>query len=548
MTKRRNNLRIIFLGGVGEMGKNMTLFEYGDDIIVVDAGMSFPNEQMPGIDYVIPDYNYLVQHKEKLRGIFITHGHEDHIGALPFVLRDTNHTSVYGSKLTLALLNHKLEESRIGGQKLVSVDDLDVISAGCFKVEFIRVNHSIAGAFALSISTPVGIIFFTSDFKIDHTPIDNNPINLTRIAEIGKRGVRLLMMDSTNIERDGYSMSERTVYKNLDAIFAENEGKRIIVATFASNIHRVQQVINCALKYGRKISFSGRSMIKIAEIAYNLRQLKYPKEEVVDISNIDSVAYDRLCIISTGTQGEPMSALTRMSQNEFKKVVISDIDTVILSASAIPGNEKLIYNVINNLYKMGADVIYKSLDEVHVSGHACKEELKMMFLLLKPRFFIPIHGEYRHLKQHIKLAEKMGVDRANSIIPQLGNVVEVSRKDIKRGDSIPAGSILVDGSSVSDDSEAILRDRRHLAADGFIITIISKLSLDINPPIIIARGINIPDKLNEELKNNIETVCKDCLDEHDTQSLKQILRKLVAKAIFKELKKRPMVIPIIIEN
>lgn len=548
MAKQKNNLRIIFLGGVGEMGKNMTLFEYGEDLIVVDAGMTFPNEQMPGIDYVIPDYNYLLQNEDKLKAIFITHGHEDHIGALPFVLRDFD-VPLYGSKLALALLNHKLQENKLVDKKLVDVEDSQIITVGCFKVEFIRVNHSIAGAFALSINTPQGTVFFTSDFKIDHTPIDNNPINLTRIAEIGKKGVKLLMMDSTNVERDGYSMSEKTVYRSMDNIFADNIGKRIIVATFASNIHRVQQVINCALKYNRKIAFSGRSMIKIAEIAYNLKQLKYPKDKIVDITKIDSVPYDRLCIISTGTQGEPMSALTRMSQNEFKKVVISEIDTVILSASAIPGNEKLIYNVINNLYKMGADVIYQSLDEVHVSGHACKEELKLMFLLLKPTFFIPVHGEYRHLKQHIKLAEKMGVDKANSIIPQLGNVVEIGRKGMRRAENISAGSILVDGSSVADDSEAILRDRRHLAADGFVVAIVSKLSLDINPPIIIARGVNLTERLCEDLKESIiHEVCKDCRDDYDIQGLKQVLRKLIAKAIVKELKKKPMVIPIIIES
>ncbi|MFW5780439.1 MAG: ribonuclease J, partial [Bacillota bacterium] len=402
MAKKQNKLKVIFLGGVGEIGKNMTLLEYGDHILVIDAGMSFPTEQMPGIDYVIPDYNYLTQNKEKVCGIIVTHGHEDHIGALPFLLKEIN-VPIYGSNLALALLQHKLDEAKIKNIKTNIVSDSDTINSGCFNVEFIQVNHSIAGAYALSIKTPKGTILFSGDFKIDHTPIDKKPINLTRMAEIGKKGVLLLMMDSTNVERDGFSMSEINVYRNLDDIFSDNIGKRIIVATFASNIHRVQQIINCALKHNRKVAFSGRSMIKIAEIAHSLGELKYPSDKIVDISKIDKIPYDKLCIVSTGTQGEPMSALTRMSQNEFKKVVISEKDTVILSASAIPGNEKLVYNVINNLYKMGADVIYQSLSDVHVSGHACKEELKIMFSLIKPKFFMPIHGEYRHLKQHVQL-------------------------------------------------------------------------------------------------------------------------------------------------
>ncbi len=548
LAKKKNKLKVIFLGGVGEIGKNMTLLEYGSNILVIDAGMTFPNEQMPGIDYVIPDYNYLLQNKEKVAAIVITHGHEDHIGALHFVLRDIN-APVYGSKLSLALLEHKLAEAKVKGRRLIPVEDGQKIEAGCFKVEFVRVNHSIAGAFALSVNTPEGVIFHSGEFKMDHTPIDNNAINLTRIAEIGKKGVLLLMMDSTNVERSGFSMSESNVYKNLDNIFAQNEKKRIIVATFASNIHRVQQIINCALKYNRKIAFSGRSMINIAEIAYDIGELKYPKDKIVDIDKINKIPYDRLCIISTGTQGEPMSALTRMSQNDFKKVVINDKDTVILSASPIPGNERLIYNVINNLYKMGADVIYQSLQEVHASGHACVEELKMMFSLLKPRFFIPVHGEYRHLKQHIQIASEMGINPACSIIPEQGMVVEVSRKEIKRAESIPSGSILVDGSVVTDDSEMILRDRRHLAGDGFVIAIVSKHSIDINPPIIISRGVNISEKLNEDLRENIiREVMREDIDEYDIQSLKQLLRKMIAKSLLKEVKKKPMVIPIIIEN
>lgn len=537
----------MFLGGVGEIGKNMTLFEYGNHILVVDAGMSFPSDQMPGIDFVIPDYNYLIQNESKVAGIVVTHGHEDHIGALPFVLRDLD-VPVYGSKLALAMVGHKLEEARIKNKKLNTVNEGDVINVGCFQVEFIRVNHSTTGCYALCITTPRGVIFFTGDFKIDHTPIDNKPIDLTRIAEIGKSGVMLLMMDSTNAERSGFSMSERCVYKNLDNLFAQNLDKRIIVATFASNIHRVQQIINCAVKYNRKIAFSGRSMINIAEMAYTIGELKYPREAIVDIDKIGKIPYDKLCIISTGTQGEPMSALTRMSQNDFRKVVINEKDTVILSASAIPGNEKLIYNVINNLYRMGADVIYQSISEIHVSGHACREELKLMFSLIKPSFFIPIHGEYRHLKQNISLAKEMGIPEANCIIPELGYSVDVDKKGIVRSDNVPSGNILVDGSVVTDDSEMLLRDRRHLAGDGFVITIISKNSLEINPPILIARGLSIPDKLSDDLRESmIKELTKDKVDD-DIQGIKQMLRKLIAKSLLKELKKKPMIIPIIIEN
>lgn len=548
MAKKQNKLKVIFLGGVGEIGKNMTLLEYGNHIMVVDAGMSFPSDQMPGIDFVIPDYNYLEQHKDKVAGIAITHGHEDHIGALPYLLKEYN-VPVYGSNIALGLVRHKLDEAKLKDRKLNTITDGDTVNIGCFNVEFIRVNHSTPGAYALSITTPKGVIFFTGDFKIDHTPIDNKPINLTRIAEVGKSGVLLLLMDSTNVERSGYSMSERNVYNNLDMIFSQNVGKRIIAATFASNIHRVQQIINCAIKYNRKVAFSGRSMIKIAEIANSLGELKYDKEMIVDIDKSSKVPYDRLCIISTGTQGEPLSALTRMSQNEFKRVTINENDTVILSASPIPGNEKHVYNVINNLYKRGAEVIYQSLSEIHVSGHACKEELKIMFSLLKPKYFMPVHGEYRHLKQHIKLAQEMGINEANTIIPELGFVVEVEKKGIVRGESISAGSVFVDGSLVTDDSEMVLRDRRHLSGDGFVIVIVTKSATETSSPIIISRGLNIPDKLSEDLRITIEKeLSKDKADDYDIQGFKQAVRKMIAKPIMREMKKKPMIIPIIIET
>lgn len=543
-------LKLIFLGGVGEIGKNMTALEYNDNIIVIDAGLSFPNtEEMPGIDYVIPDFSYLVQNKSKVKGIIITHGHDDHIGALPFVLNEIK-APVYGSNLAIALMQHKLREHKIDDVQAFEMSGGETVNIGCFNIEFVRVNHSIAGAFALSINTPKGIIFFTGDFKIDNTPIDGKRIDLTRIAEIGKKGVLLMLQDSTNVEREGYTMSEISVGKSLDNLFAQNINKRIIVATFASNIHRVQQIINCALKYGRRIAFSGRSMENIAKIASKIKELNFPPDKVLDIDKISSVPYDKLCIISTGTQGEPESALTRMSLNDFKKIVINENDTVILSASPIPGNEKLIYTVINNLYRMGAEVVYKDLAEVHVSGHACREELKMMMSLVKPKYFIPVHGEYRHLKQHAELAEKMGIPRANTMIAELGDVVEVSRAGLKKLPPVQAGSVMLDG-SIMENAEIILRDRKHLSEDGFIVAIVNytKAGAIINSPIIITRGINVPEAIIEELKEGIALKFRDFYNEEtEGNEVRSIIKKAAAKIVFNKLRSRPMIIPITIEN
>lgn len=546
MAKR---IKIGFLGGIGEIGKNMTFIEYGDDIIVVDAGLSFPNpEETPGIDYVIPDYTYLKNNASKVRALFITHGHEDHIGAIPFFLKDVD-VPVYGSPLALGLLNEKLSEAKIRSAKLRAVKDRENVNAGKFTVEFVRVTHSIAGSYALSITTPKGVIFMTGDFKIDHTPIDGNRTDLARISEIGSKGVLLLMMDSTNVERSGYSMSERNVYKALEFQFDQNRDKRIIVATFASNIHRVQQIIDCAVRHNRKIAFSGRSMIKIAEIAKQLGELSYDDDKVVDIEKINKIPYDRVCIISTGTQGEPMSALTRMSNDDFKKVIISDLDTVILSSSPIPGNERLIYNVINKLCQKGATVVYQALSEIHVSGHACKEELKLMFSLLRPKYFMPIHGEYRHLKMHKDLAMTMGIPEANIVIPELGNVIEVDKSGLRKGNNVPAGSTMLDGSIMAENSEMLLRDRKLLGVDGFLIAIVSIEFDDDNQPIapiIITRGINVNEAFSEELKEDINAeLVRGTFNEMDLNGSKQFLRKMLAKKLQAKLKKRPMIIPII---
>ena len=546
MAKR---IKIGFLGGIGEIGKNMTFIEYGDDIIVVDAGLSFPNpEETPGIDYVIPDYTYLKNNAQRVRALFITHGHEDHIGAIPFFLKDVD-VPVYGSPLALGLLNNKLSEAKIRSAKLRAVKDRETVNAGKFTVEFVRVTHSIAGSYALSITTPKGVIFMTGDFKIDHTPIDGNRTDLARISEIGSKGVLLLMMDSTNVERSGYSMSERNVYKALEFQFDQNRDKRIIVATFASNIHRVQQIIDCAVRHNRKIAFSGRSMIKIAEIAKQLGELSYEEEKVVDIEKINKIPYDRLCIISTGTQGEPMSALTRMSNDDFKKVTISNLDTVILSSSPIPGNERLIYNVINKLCQKGATVVYQALSEIHVSGHACKEELKLMFSLLRPKYFMPVHGEYRHLKMHKDLAVTMGIPEANIVIPELGNVIEADKSGLRKGNNVPAGSTMLDGSIMAENSEMLLRDRKLLGVDGFLIAIVSIEFDDDNQPIapiIITRGINVNEAFSEELKDDITAeLVRGTFNEMDLNGSKQFLRKMLAKKLQAKLKKRPMIIPII---
>lgn len=542
-------IKIGFLGGIGEIGKNMTFIEYGEDIIVVDAGLSFPNsEETPGIDYVIPDYTYLKTNASKVRALFVTHGHEDHIGAIPFLLKDLN-IPVYGSALALGLLTNKLTEAKIKNPKLHTVNDRQVVNAGKFNVEFIRVTHSIAGSYALSINTPKGVVFMTGDFKIDHTPIDGHCTDLARISEIGSKGVLLLMMDSTNVERSGYSMSEKNVFRALDAQFDLNRDKRIIVATFASNIHRVQQIINCAVKHNRRVAFSGRSMIKIAEIAKTLGQLQYDDKVVVDIEKINKLPYDRVCIISTGTQGEPMSALTRMSNDDFKKVTISELDTVLLSSSPIPGNERLIYNVINKLCQKGANVVYQALNEIHVSGHACKEELKLMFNLLKPTYFIPVHGEYRHQKMHKDLAIEMGIPEANITIPELGYVIELDKSGLHRGNNVPAGSTMLDGSIMTENTEMLLRDRKLLGVDGFIIAIVSiEFDEENKPiaPIIITRGINVNEAFNEELRNDITAeILRGTFKEMDLSGSKQFLRKLLAKKLQNKLKKRPMVIPII---
>ena len=442
--KKKRAVKILFLGGVGEIGKNMTAIEYGGDIVIIDAGLTFPNnEDMPGIDLVVPDITYLVQNKDKVKGILLTHGHEDHIGGIPYLLKELNPgTPVYGTKLTLMLADNKIQEHRIQNVTERVVQPGDRIKLGVFEVEFINVNHSISGAVALAIRTPCGLIYHSGDFKIDLTPVAGKPIDLERIAELGHEGVLLYMGESTNIERPGYTMSETVVGTTLDHLFSENMNRRLIIATFASNVHRLQQIIDLAVKYRRKVALSGRSMFKVVDAAVKIGELKIPEGVLIDIEKNKNLFDGELVIVSTGTQGEPMSALTRMASGDFNKVTIGNNDTIIISATPIPGNEKMVYRVINNLYKKGANVIYESLEKIHVSGHACQEEHKILHNLLNPKFFIPVHGEYRHLKRHALLAQELGMPERNILITEIGNCVELTEDTIKLGENFPAGTRL----------------------------------------------------------------------------------------------------------
>lgn len=548
--KNKSGLKVRFLGGVGEIGKNMTALEYGKDIIVIDAGLTFPSAEMPGIDQVIPDITYLMQNKDRVRGIFLTHGHEDHIGGLPYVLKDLN-VPVYGTKLTLMLCEHKLKEQRVNGYKLNCVSPGTVVKAGCFAVEFIHVNHSIPGSCALSVSTPVGVVFHSGDFKIDMTPINGQMTDLPRISEIGKKGVTLLLCESTNVEQEGYTMSEMVVGETLDALFRDNAKRRIIVATFATNVHRLQQIVNLAEKHKRKIAFSGRSMLNVVEAATKVGEISIPQNMVVDIEKIKNVADKDLVIVSTGSQGEPMSALTRMAAGDYNQVQVGSNDTIIISASPIPGNEKSIYQVINNLYRKGAEVVYKSIAKIHVSGHACQEELKILHTLLNPRFFIPVHGEYRHLKKHCRLAKAIGMKDANMLIADIGDTVEVTSRSMKRGERFQSGSRYIDGLSI-DDTETVVRDRKRLAEDGLIVAVccISEDSGEIvSDPDIINKGSILSDAQVKEAKSILVKTLNgfDMKAAADKSEVRNAIRKNLRNYIMRKTKKNPMILPVITE-
>ena len=546
--KQKDSLKIRFLGGVGEIGKNMTALEYGKDIIIIDAGITFPSGNMPGVDLVIPDTTYLVQNKSKIRGIVITHGHEDHIGSLPYVLKEFN-APVYGTKLTLTLIENKLKEHKINDASLNCVNAGSLVRLGCFSVEFINVNHSIAGAVALSVTTPVGVVFHSGDFKIDYTPVAGETMDLTRISEIGKKGVLLLMAESTNIEIEGTTMSESVVKDTLDHVFADNMKRRLIIATFASNVHRLQQILDLAEKYNRRVAFSGRSMINIAESASKIGELSIPQGLIVDIEQIKNYKSEQIVIVSTGTQGEPMSALTRMASGEFNKVKIGEKDTVVMSSSVIPGNEKMIYGVINNLYRLGAEVIYESLEPIHVSGHALRGELRTLHSLVKPKFFIPVHGEYRHLKKHATLAMEMGLNESCIQIAEIGDTVELTSNTIKKGEKIPAGSRFVDGVGIDGTDSFVLRDRIHLSEDGLVVVVacLDELSASLTSLEIIGKGLVLSNEMLIEAKSHL-THLLDNIDlraVRDENELSGIIRRGLKNYIFKITKKNPMILPVI---
>jgi ribonuclease J len=549
MTKKK--LKVIPLGGLGEIGKNMTVFEYGNDIIIVDCGIAFPDDEMLGIDLVLPDITYLKKNVDKIRGIVITHGHEDHIGAIPYVLKEIN-IPIFGSRLALGLIENKLKEhGLLSVAKMETVVQDQIIDLGVFKVEFINSCHSIADAMALAIHTPVGTVVHTGDFKIDYTPIQGDVINLMRFAELGNEGVLLLMSDSTNVEREGYTLSERTVGRSFERIF-DNVKNRIIVATFASNIHRVQQIIDAAVKFGRKVALSGRSMINVANVAIELGYLNVPEGTIIDINDINKYTHDKLMIITTGSQGEPMSALSRMAASTHRQLDIIPGDLVVISATPIPGNEKTVSRVINQLFKKGANVIYNALDEIHVSGHACQEELKLIINLTKPKFFLPGHGEYRHLKQHANLSNTMGVPKENSFVMDIGNVLELDGQSAKITGSVPAGKIFVDGLGVGDVGNIVLRDRRLLSQDGLVVIIISidkETGEIVAEPDIISRGF-VYVRESEQLIDQMRKVAVAALSKYDGKewaTIKMVVKDALKEYLYTNVKRNPMIIPVVIE-
>ena len=554
MAKSKAKVKLIPLGGLNEIGKNMTAIEYKETIIVIDCGLAFPDEEMLGIDLVIPDVSYLVKNKEKVKGIVLTHGHEDHIGALPYVLPQIN-VPVYGTKLTLGLVGNKLKEhGLLSTVELHTIVPKDKVSIGEIDVEFIKTSHSIADSVALAIHTPVGIIVHTGDFKLDYHPIDKERMDLHRFAELGKQGVLALLSDSTNVERPGYTMSESTVGSSFVELFRDVRG-RIVIATFASNIHRVQQAINASVMFGRKVAVVGRSMVNVVGVAQELGYMDIPDGVLIDVESIDRYPTDKVTIITTGSQGEPMSALSRMAASDHRKVDIMPNDRVIISATPIPGNEKLVTRVINQLFKKGADVIYESLADIHVSGHACQEELKLMQALIRPKFFIPVHGEYRHLKQHAKLAENMGVEKDNIFILDIGSVLEISRDSAKINGTVTAGKVLVDGLGVGDVGNIVLRDRKHLSQDGLIVVVvtISKESGQVVAgPDIISRGfvyVRESEDLMEDAKTIIKEALSKCEEKQITEwgAIKSQVKDGLKEFIYSKTKRNPMILPIIME-
>ena len=547
-------LKIISLGGLNEIGKNLTVYEYGEDIIVVDVGMGFPDDDMYGIDVVIPDITYLIKNKDRIRGIFLTHGHEDHIGAIPYVMRDID-APIYATRMTAGLVELKLEEHKLMGKvKLHTCEAGETVRAGCFKVEFIHINHSIADAVAFAITTPVGTVIHTGDFKIDPTPVSGGMIDLARLGELGKKGVLAMLCDSTNVERPGYTKSERSVGDSFDALFKGCE-ERIIVTTFASNVDRIQQVINVAARYGRKVAVSGRSMENALSVSTQLGYMNVPAGTIVPLEQIKTLPKKQVCIITTGSQGESMSALTRIAFSTHRQIEIQPGDRVILSASAIPGNENSIGAVVNELYRKGAEVVNERAGALHVSGHACQEELKIIHALVRPKFFIPVHGEQRHLRVHAKLAQGMGMDPRNIIISDIGKVIELTPNSCKINGTVPSGNVLVDGYGVGDVGSVVLRDRKHLAEDGMIVVVVSMSGEDgsvVSGPDIITRGfvyVKESEALMEELRSIACQTLAECEDRHitDWATIKSEVKGDLSSFLYKKTKRNPMILPVIME-
>ena len=543
----------MMLGGLGEIGKNITVFEYGNDIIIIDCGIAFPDDEMPGVDLVIPDFSYLEANQDKIRGMLLTHGHEDHIGAIPYFLRSIN-VPIYGTRLTLGIVEKKLSEHRLPvNPELVCIEAGDTVQLGAFSAEFIRVNHSIADACCIALKTPVGTVVHSGDFKLDLTPIDGKIMDITRLGEIGNRGVLLFLCESTNAERPGFTPSEKKVGQSLTSIFETNADKRIVIATFSSNVHRVQQIINTSAKYGRKVAVTGRSMINIVGAAVELGYMDVPDGVLIDISEIKKYKPDQLTLITTGSQGEPMSALSRMAAGEHDRVTLSSSDLVVISANAIPGNEKLVGNVINALLSRGVNVLYDAVADVHVSGHACQEELKLMHALLRPKFFIPIHGEYKHLMNHKKLAEFMAMPSDNVLISEIGKVVEVDKNSIRFNGTVPSGKVLIDGFGIGDVGNIVLRDRKHLSQDGLVVVVASidmEYRLLMSGPEIVSRGfvyVRESEELMEETRKVALAAIEGCLDRGTTDymEIKAKVRDDIARFISKETKRKPMILPII---
>lgn len=548
-------LRIIPLGGLGEIGKNITLYEYAGDMIIVDCGMSFPDEETPGVDNIIPDFTYVLENKDKIKGLFVTHGHEDHIGGIPYLLKDFN-LPVYSTRLTSALIESKLKEHKLADKaKLNVIKPGKTVTAGKFKVEFIHVNHSIPDAVGFAISCPAGVVVHTGDFKIDTTPIDGEVIDLARFAELGKAGVLALASDSTNVERPGYTATERVVGETFSNLFRSAHGQRIIVATFSSNIHRIQQIITEAARCKRKVAVSGRSMINVVNIAAELGYLTIPKGVLIEIEDIKNYPPEKLVIVTTGSQGEPLSALHRIAFSEHRQVELIPGDMIIISATPIPGNEKLVDKVINELIKRGANVVYEKMYDVHVSGHACMEELKIMHSIIKPRFFIPLHGEDKHLKKHADLARSMGMNKNNILVASNGSVIELNKNSIKSTETVPAGRVLVDGLGVGDVGSVVLRDRIRLAKDGILVI---TLSVDaytreiVSGPDVVSRGFVFVNESEELINGLIEVVSRTAEQSfrnnpRDFSSAKTKCKDAASKYLYQKTRRSPIILPVIME-